>query len=346
MKDGGATAWDSVDGDMSHAITTNIDDLDTTIPGLFTLKYNVHDTEGLAAKEKTRIINVHDPNYPTITLLDSTNGLITDKGDIEKGSVYIDPGATASDVYYDDKTLTSNIITVNNVDSSTLGIYTVTYNVSNPAGNAAIERTRTITVVAGKPTITLAPGSPESVAYGKTYIEPGYTAFDFRGTDISASVKTNVADLDNKVMGDFTLKYNVKDEFEVAATEKTRTIHIYDPNPPTITMTASADGTITDTNNIIEKGSVYTDPGATATDLVDGIITDKIRTVNPVDTSTVGTYTVTYNVTDAEGNAAQERTRPITVVAVPPTIKLVGVSPVTVDYGKTYSDKGATANRF
>ena len=151
----------------------------------------------------------------------------------------------------------------------TIGTYTVTYNVSNPAGNAALERTRTITVVAGKPTITLAPGSPETVAYGKTYIEPGYTAIDFRGTDISADIQTNVADLDTTVMGDFTLTYNVKDEFLVAATEKTRTIHIYDPYPPTITMTSSTDGTITNTRDIIEKGSVYTDPGATATDHVD-----------------------------------------------------------------------------
>ena len=256
---GGATAGDSVDGDLTHAITTNIDDLDTTKPGLFTLRYNVSNIDGLAAKEVTRIINVHDPNYPIILIASSIDGLITDTGTIEKGSVYTDPGATATDVYYDNDTLTSNIVTVNSVDPSTLGTYTVTYNVSNPAGNAAIERIRTITVVPGNPTITLHPSSPETVAYGKTYIEPGYTAIDFRGTDISADVQTNVADLDTKVMGDFTLTYNVKDEFQVAATEQTRTVHIYDPYPPTITMTSSTDGTITNTGTI-EKGSVIYRP--------------------------------------------------------------------------------------
>ena len=342
---GGATAGDSVDGDLTHAITTNIDDLDTTKPGLFTLRYNVSNIDGLAAKEVTRIINVHDPNYPIILIASSIDGLITDTGTIEKGSVYTDPGATATDVYYDNDTLTSNIVTVNSVDPSTLGTYTVTYNVSNPAGNAAIERIRTITVVPGNPTITLHPSSPETVAYGKTYIEPGYTAIDFRGTDISADVQTNVADLDTKVMGDFILTYNVKDEFQVAATEQTRTVHIYDPYPPTITMTSSTDGTITNTGTI-EKGSVYTDPGATAIDHVDGIITDKIKTVNNVDPTKVGTYTVTYNVTDAEGNTAQERTRTIKVVDIPPTITLVGESTVTVDYGKTYTDAGATATDY
>ena len=40
------------------------------------------DTEGLAAKEVTRIINVHDPNYPTITNNSpQQNGLITDTGE-------------------------------------------------------------------------------------------------------------------------------------------------------------------------------------------------------------------------------------------------------------------------
>ena len=340
---GGATAGDSIDGDLTHYITTNIDDLDTTIPGLFTLTYNVSNPEGLAAVEKKRIINVHDPNYPTIILLHSPDGLITDTGRVEKGSVYTDPGARASDVYYNDATLTNNIVTVNSVDTSKTGIYTVTYNVSNPAGNAAPERTRTITVVDGKPTIILAPSSPECVAYGKTYIEPGYIAHDFRNKDISSSVITNVADLDTTVMGDFTLTYNVKDEYDVAAPQQTRTVHVYDHIPPVITMTA--DGNITDTATI-ELNSVYTDPGATATDLVDGIITDKIKTVNNVDTSTVGTYTVTYNVTDAEGNAATERVRTITVRDVPPVIQLNGSKIVRIDMGSIYDENGARASDY
>ena len=36
--------------------------------------------------------------------------------------------------------------------------------------------------------------------------------------------------------------------------------------------------------------------------------------VNPVDTSTPGVYTVTYDVTDAAGNVASQVTRTVTVI--------------------------------
>lgn len=62
-------------------------------------------------------------------------------------------------------------------------------------------------------------------------------------------------------------------------------------------------------------GNIYTDAGATATDNVDGNITSKIVTVNPVSTTTLGTYTITYNVSDAAGNAALQVTRTVNVVA-------------------------------
>ena len=60
---------------------------------------------------------------------------------------------------------------------------------------------------------------------------------------------------------------------------------------------------------------MYTDAGATATDNYDGDLTSSIVTVNSVDTSVVGSYTVTYNVSDAAGNAATQVTRTVNVTA-------------------------------
>ena len=65
---------------------------------------------------------------------------------------------------------------------------------------------------------------------------------------------------------------------------------------------------------ILEAGTTYTDAGATASDNVDRTITSQIVTVNPVDTDTVGTYQITYNVSDAAGNAATTVTRTVEVV--------------------------------
>lgn len=64
------------------------------------------------------------------------------------------------------------------------------------------------------------------------------------------------------------------------------------------------------------QGDTYTDAGATATDNFDGDLTSSIAIGgDTVDTSTPGTYIVTYNVSDAAGNAAEEVTRTVIVEA-------------------------------
>ena len=73
---------------------------------------------------------------------------------VEVGSTYTDAGATATDTY--DGDITSSIVTISNVDTAVVGSYTVRYNVSNSSGNAALEVTRTVTVVdTTLPVITL-----------------------------------------------------------------------------------------------------------------------------------------------------------------------------------------------
>ena len=62
-------------------------------------------------------------------------------------------------------------------------------------------------------------------------------------------------------------------------------------------------------------GDSFTDPGATATDNVDGNLTSSIVVTGSVDTSTVGTYTLNYNVSDAAGNAATQVSRTVNVTA-------------------------------
>jgi VCBS repeat-containing protein len=81
-----------------------------------------------------------------------------------------------------------------------------------------------------------------------------------------------------------------------------------DVTPPVITLKGSASVTLT-------VGDTYTDAGATATDALDGDLTAKIVTTNPVNTAQVGSYTVTYNVKDTSGNAATPVTRTVTVKA-------------------------------
>ncbi len=79
-----------------------------------------------------------------------------------------------------------------------------------------------------------------------------------------------------------------------------------DTEPPVITINGA-------TTVSVNQGATYTDEGATASDNVDGDITANITVTSTVDLSTVGTYTVTYNVSDAAGNAATPVVRTITV---------------------------------
>ena len=62
----------------------------------------------------------------------------------ELGYTYTDEGATAVD--NKDGTITSEITTVNSVDVDNEGIYTVTYDVTDAAGNVATQVVRTVTV--------------------------------------------------------------------------------------------------------------------------------------------------------------------------------------------------------
>ena len=73
-------------------------------------------------------------------------------------------------------------------------------------------------------------------------------------------------------------------------------------------------------------GTEYADEGATATDGADGDLTSSIVVTGTVDLTTVGTYTLTYTLSDAAGNAATAVTRTITVTpdVTVPTITLLG----------------------
>ncbi|MDP2938535.1 MAG: S8 family serine peptidase [Candidatus Omnitrophota bacterium] len=79
----------------------------------------------------------------------------------------------------------------------------------------------------------------------------------------------------------------------------------------------------------------YTDAGATALDNIDGNITANIVVVNPVNTSAVGTYTVTYNVFDNAGNPAQEITRTVNILPAPDTTPPVITAPADQTFEAT-----------
>jgi hypothetical protein len=83
--------------------------------------------------------------------------------------------------------------------------------------------------------------------------------------------------------GSFDTPYTVKDIISV------------DKEGPVITLNGG-------NPTSVQLGSTYTDAGATASDNVDGDLTSKIIALSNVDVNHIGTYKVTYVVSDVSGN--------------------------------------------
>lgn len=168
--DAGATAYDDQDGDITDRIVATVSSevygltaLDTAQADVYTFHYNVSDAAGNQAAEVTRkVIVAEDPDTvkPVITLLGEASIAL------EHSASYTDAGATAEDDR--DGDLTAHIVaTITRdgelaaLDTTAAGTYIYHYNVSDAAGNAAVEVTRTVAVGEAQqpptPTITPAP---------------------------------------------------------------------------------------------------------------------------------------------------------------------------------------------
>ena len=127
-----ATATDDVDGDITAhmVISHSPEKLDTNKPGTYTITYNVKDKAGNSAVTAKRTIIVKEKEEPPVITLNGGGEII-----LEYGQEYQELGASAKDNV--DGDLTSRIKITGKVDTKTPGTYTITYTVSDNAGNTA-----------------------------------------------------------------------------------------------------------------------------------------------------------------------------------------------------------------
>ncbi|MDF1598123.1 MAG: DUF5011 domain-containing protein, partial [Acidimicrobiia bacterium] len=327
----GATASDTYDGDISGSIVIDATAVDVFTVGSYAVFYDVVDANGNPGSA-IRTVNVVDTTLPVITLTG------VDPQTIEVGSPYVELGATASD-NYDGDISGSIVIDATAVNSGVVGSYSVTYDVVDANGNSAVTVSRIVDVVdTTVPVITLVGGDPQTIEVGSPYVELGATASDNYDGDISGSILIDATGVDTNTVGSYTVTYDVSDANGNAAVQVTRTVNVVDTGAPVITLLGSDPVTV-------EVGSPYVDAGATAFDVGDGDITAGIVTVNPVNTSVVGSYVVTYDVIDSQSNPAVQVTRTVNVVDTTlPVITLSGADPQTIEVGSPYVELGATAS--
>lgn len=92
----------------------------------------------------------------------------------------------------------------------------------------------------------------------------------------------------------------------------------------------------------VEVFSVFTDPGATATDPEDGVL--PVTVSGSVNTNAVGSYVLSYSATDSDSNTTTV-TRTVNVVdTTPPVITLLGANPLTMEVLTPLSEPGFTAS--
>lgn len=224
---------------------------------------------------------------------------------------------------------------VSTVNPNAPGAYTITYNATYDNGTpgdtsddvVAAPVVRTVNVVDDSPPhITLNDDNPLTdeienetltIECHTAFTDPGATAIDACDGPATLSVQSNV---NPNAVGTYTITYSATDNHgtpndptdDLVAT-LTRTVNVVDTTKPVIALNSANPMTV-------ECHTAFNDP-VTATDTCTGDLTSAIQVSGTVDPNTVGTYTLTYNVSDASGNAATPVTRTVNVVdTTPPTI--------------------------
>ena len=175
--DAGASAHDSVDGDVAVRVIRNT--VDTSTAGDYEVVYSAKDAAGNEANA-TRTVHVvsaqTDTTPPTITINGDNPATVT------VGDSYTDAGASAHDSVDGDVAVR---VIRNTVDTSTAGDYEVVYSAKDAAGNEA-NATRTIHVVsAANQSPTANAGADQQVESNATVTLDGSGSSDSDGQIVS-----------------------------------------------------------------------------------------------------------------------------------------------------------------
>jgi hypothetical protein len=126
--------------------------------------------------------------------------------------------------------------------------------------------------------------------------------------------------VDTTVVGSYTLSYTATNFFKTATV--TRTVNVIDTIAPLVTIIGGAEVTL-------EAGTSWNDPGASASDTRAGDLTGAIQVGGSVDANVVGSYTLTYTVSDGFNTGSATRTVRIEDTTAPSMSNLT-VTPSTI----------------
>ncbi len=267
--------------------------------------------------------------------------------DLSGGEVVIAPGKTTAPVIFtvtddlffeDDETV---IVVMGTPENAALGLITVhTVSIVNDDAQPVVEwETDHQTVPEDIPSVTL------TAVLDRASNEPVVAPYTVSGTADGDGVDHDLADGAVTIpAGDTSapLIFNLNDDAlkeadetvvvtmgtpvsgaagETIVHEVVITDNDLDTIPPVIQL-------IGDNPLTVPFGGEFEDPGAVATDNLEGDITDRITVDENVNPKVEGTYRVAYNVADESGNAASEVVRIVHVTRILDLYNVSSVAPV------------------
>ena len=291
----GVSATDKEDGDITSKVTVD-GSVNASKPGTYELTYTVSDSKGhtvtakqtVTVKQKVEIKN----EAPELTVPFTSTLRVGEK---------FDPMAGVSATDKEDGNLTNKVKYKGNVDTSKPGKYIVEYWVVDSKG---VNATATQSVIVKEneetpdmePKLTVPTGATINVG-DKFDPMAGVKAIDNEDGDITDKVTVD-GSVDASKPGTYELTYTVSDSKGHTVTAK-QTVTVKQKveskdEAPVLTVPAEA------TINVGDKFNPLA--GIKAIDNEDGDITSKVTVDGSVDTSKLGTYKLTYTVSDSKGH--------------------------------------------
>lgn len=299
----GVTATDVEDGPITYKIKVTTNTVNSNVAGNYVVVYEVEDNDG---NKVTKTLNVvvkdSKGEAPVINAMDR---------EIVKGSVF-DPyeGITVTDK--EDVNLTDFVkVVYNDVDTNTIGVYSVEYEVYDTQGNKATKKIK-VTVTEEDSSKGEAPviyASDKTITVGATInVLEGVTAVDKEDGDITNKIEILSNPLNTQIVGKYTVQLGVKDSSGNVTVKDV--VYNVISNAQGGNVTESTDNPVINATDIIiplGMNMAYILEGVTAIDGTDGDITNKVQVKSTnIDFNKEGDYKVTFLVTNSKGISTEK----------------------------------------
>ena len=284
--DPGATASDVQDGDLSASVVVGGDILNTNVHGTFVITYDVADSDGNAAGQIVRTVHVKetlsfDISATTVRHASLNNLATLDNGDYSS-RVLIGDGGTPNPAIFMD--FGANFTATDILELTLKG------------NNFDINRARDLEIFVAT---ELEGNFPET-----SFMDAIHGTLVASDVDVDNSTLTVTVSITGQQFRYIAIRQPNVRSLELAEidVQLTKNAAI-----PTITLNGESEMTV-------ELGDAFSDPGAMAFDAQDGDLSANVVVGgDTLDTNVHGTYVITYDVTDSDGNAAGQVIRTVHV---------------------------------